>query len=190
MAEYSTLWCNPRAPVSATTLMWKTPSTSTELLCTSTCSEQPPLSQTGTPRGTRTAALDGRSAKTLENNSQTHGTRGMLCYPKLLQRKRKLGQTLTITIFYYITINRSSTVWQKNDKFQITSQHILLKTLEILKQTVVFFFFPFFNLMSGMTNIPRSHNQIMEKLDHTAYVPHQIKHNVQNVHVSVYTIQK
>lgn len=55
---------------------------------------------------------------------------------------------------------------------------------------VFFFFFPFFNLMSGMTNIPRSHNQIMEKLDHTAYVPHQIKHNVQNVHVSVYTIQK
>lgn len=106
------------------------------------------------------------------------------------ERKSKLGQKLTITIFYYITINRSSTVWQKNDKFQITSQHILLKTLKILKQTVVFFFFLFFNLMSDMTNIPRSRNQMMEKLDHTAYVPHQIKHNVQNVHVSVYTIQK
>lgn len=31
---------------------------------------------------------------------------------------------------------------------------------------------------------------MMGKLDHTAYVPHQKKHNVQNVHVSVYTIQK
>lgn len=143
MAEYSTLWWNARAPVSATTLMGTT-STSTELLCMSTCSEQPPLLETGTPRGERTAAL-GQAAPAevqgrLENNCQTHGTHGMLCYPKFLQRKRKLGQTLTITIFYYITINRSSTVWQKNDKFQITSQHILLKTLKILKQTVVFFF--------------------------------------------------
>lgn len=194
MAEYSTLWWNACAPVSATTLIWKTPSTSTELLSTSTCSEQPPLSESETPRGARTAALwqaaPAEAQERMENNCQAHGICGMLCYLKFLQRRRKLGQMLTITIFYYITINRSSTVWQKNDKFQITSQHILLKTLKILKQTVVFFFFPFFNLMSGMTNIPRSHNQIMEKLDHTAYVPHQIKHNVQNVHVSVYTIQK
>lgn len=148
MAEYSTLWWNTHAPVPATTLMWKAPSTSTELLCTSTCSEQLPLSETGTPRGTRTAAL-GQAApaevqEKMENNCQAHGIHGMLCYLKFLQRKRKLGQTLTITIFYYITINRSSTVWQKNDKFQITSQHILLKTLKILKQTVVFFFFLFF----------------------------------------------
>lgn len=48
--EYSTLWWHTHAPVPATTL-WKTPSTSAELLCTSTYSEQLPLSQTGTPKG-------------------------------------------------------------------------------------------------------------------------------------------
>lgn len=152
-----------------------------------------PLRGRDTKGGKDSSSVTGstsRSTRKNGENCQAHGICGMLCYLKFLQRRRKMGQTLTITIFYYITINRSSTVWQKNDKFQITSQHILLKTLKILKQTVVFFFFPFFNLMSGMTNIPRSHNQIMEKLDHTAYVPHQIKHNVQNVHVSVYTIQK
>lgn len=148
MAEYSTLWWNARAPVSTTTLIRKIPSSSTELLCTSTCSEQLPLSETGTPRGARTAALwqaaPAEVQERMENNCQAQRIRGMLSYLKFLRRRRKLGQTLTITIFYYITINRSSTVWQKNDKFQITSQHILLKTLKILKQTVVFFFFSVF----------------------------------------------
>lgn len=43
-----------------------------------------------------------------------------------------------------------------------------------------------------MTNIPRSAQPNDGKqLDHTAYVPQKKKkHNVQNVHVSVYTIQK
>lgn len=41
-----------------------------------------------------------------------------------------------------------------------------------------------------MTNIPRSAQPNDGKqLDHTAYVP-QKKHDAQNVHVSVYTIQK
>lgn len=53
----------------------------------------------------------------------------------------------------------------KKDKFQITSQHVLLKTLQILKRTevfcfVFFVFFSFFlNVVSGLTNIPRSRNQ-------------------------------
>lgn len=47
--------------------------------------------------------------------------------------------------------------------------------------------------MSDTTNIPSSAQpNDVEKLDHTAYAspPTQKKHNVQNVHVSVYTIQK
>lgn len=48
--------------------------------------------------------------------------------------------------------------------------------------------------MFDMTNIPRSAQPNDGKqLDHTAYVPQKKKkkkHNVQNVHVSVYTIQK
>lgn len=44
--------------------------------------------------------------------------------------------------------------------------------------------------MFDMTNIPKSAQpKDGKQLDHTAYVP-QKKHNVQNVHVSVYTIQK
>lgn len=45
--------------------------------------------------------------------------------------------------------------------------------------------------MFDMTNIPRSAQPNDGKqLDHTAYVPQKKKHNIQNVHVSVYTIQK
>lgn len=78
-------------------------STPTELLCISTCSEQLPLSEAKTPRVASMAALGqagpAEVQERMENNCQAHGIRGMLCYLKFLQRKRKLRQTLTITIF-------------------------------------------------------------------------------------------
>ena len=76
----------------------------------------PPPQRKGTPVGKDNSFVTGseKYKKETENNCQTHAIHGILRYRdealKFLERKRKLGQKFTITIFYYITINRSSTV--------------------------------------------------------------------------------
>lgn len=71
-------------------------------------------------------------------------------------REKQTGTEIhnTYYFFYYITINRSSTVWQK--KWQIPDHFTAHtpKNIKNFKTNSGLFFFFFLNLVSGTTNIP------------------------------------
>lgn len=116
-----------------------------------------PLSEEGNTSGQRQPLYDRRWEVQEINWKQSPNTCSSWdtplqrwCTEILGERKQTWTETHN-TYFYYITINRSSTVWQK--KWQIPD-HFTARTPKNIKnfKTVVFFFF--LNLVSGMTNIP------------------------------------